>query len=58
MGCMIPISILCLACAVGFGLIVYMILYVKVTGTTAEQLRKFPMGSYMVKALRMIKVLR
>lgn len=55
---MIPVSIICLACAVGLGVIVYMILYVKVTGTTAEQLRKFPMGSYMVKALRMIKVLR
>ncbi|MEE1031229.1 MAG: polysaccharide biosynthesis protein [Ruminococcus sp.] len=54
----LPINIICLAVAVVLGVITYMILYVKVTGTTAEQLRKFPMGRYMVKALRMIRVLR
>lgn len=54
----IPVKIICLGVAVVLAVLVYMILYVVVTKTTEEQLRKFPMGRYMVKALRLIKVFR
>ena len=39
-------------------MIVYLVLYVLITKTTEEQMRKFPMGNYIVKALRMIRVFR
>lgn len=54
----LPVRIVCLGTALVLAVLVYMILYVVVTKTTADQLRKFPMGSYMVKVLRMIRVLR
>ena len=54
---LVPIRIVCLGVSVILAVLTYMILYVIVTKTTAEQLRKFPMGSYMVKVLRMIHVL-
>lgn len=55
---LVPIRIVCLGVAVIFAVLVYMILYVVVTKTTQEQLRKFPMGSYMVRVLRLLKVFR
>lgn len=55
---LVPVRIVCLGVALILAVLVYMILYVVVTKTTAEQLRKFPMGSYMVKVLRMIRVLK
>lgn len=54
---LIPVRIICLGVAVVLAVLVYMILYVIVTKTTAEQLRKFPMGNYMVKVLRKLHVL-
>lgn len=54
----IPVRIICLAAAMGFAGVVYLILYVVVTKTTAEQMRKFPMGNYIVKALRIIRVFK
>ncbi|MBS6196308.1 MAG: polysaccharide biosynthesis protein [Clostridiales bacterium] len=54
----IPVRIVCLGIAVVGGAMAYLILYVVVTKTTEEQMRKFPMGSYMVKILKMIKVFR
>ena len=35
---------------------VYLILFVKITGVTEEQMRRFPMGSYVVKVLRPLKI--
>ena len=34
------------------------VLYVIVTKTTVEQMRRFPMGNYVVKVLRILKVFR
>lgn len=53
---LIPVRILCLGAAMVCALVVYLILYVIITKTTAEQMRKFPMGNYIVKVLRMIRV--
>lgn len=55
---LIPVRILCLGVAMVCALVVYLILYVIITKTTAEQMRKFPMGNYFVKVLRMIRVFR
>lgn len=55
---LIPVRILCLSAAMVCALIVYLILYVIITKTTEEQMRKFPMGNYIVKVLRMIRVFR
>lgn len=55
---LIPVRILCLGVAMVCALVVYLILYVIITKTTAEQMRKFPMGNYIVKVLRMIRVFR
>lgn len=55
---LIPVRILCLGVAMVCALVVYLILYVIITKTTAEQMRKFPMGNYIVKVLRMIWVFR
>lgn len=55
---LIPVRILCLGVAMVCALVVYLILYVIITKTTEEQMRKFPMGNYIVKVLRMIRVFR
>ena len=55
---LIPVRILCLGVAMVCALIVYLILYVIITKTTEEQMRKFPMGNYIVRVLRMIRVFR
>ncbi|MDY4669922.1 MAG: polysaccharide biosynthesis protein [Oliverpabstia sp.] len=55
---LIPVRILCLGVAMVLALVVYLILYVIITKTTEEQMRKFPMGNYIVKVLRMIRVFR
>lgn len=55
---LIPVRILCLGAAMVCALIVYLILYVIITKTTEEQMRKFPMGNYIVRVLRMIRVFR
>lgn len=54
----IPVRIVCLGIAIGFAVCIYLILYVVVTKTNEEQMRKFPMGRYMVKILRLIRVYR
>lgn len=52
----IPVRILCLGMAILLGALVYMILYVKVTKTTEKQMRALPMGNYIVKALKILRV--
>lgn len=47
----VPVKILCLGVSVILAVLVYMILYVIVTKATKEQMRKLPMGNYMVKVL-------
>ena len=54
----LKVRIVCLAVAIGLAVCVYLILYVVVTGTGEEQMRRFPMGRYMVKILRLIRVYR
>lgn len=54
----LPIRILCLGAAVVAAVAVYLVLYVLVTKTSEKQLRKFPMGNYMVKILRLIRIYR
>ena len=55
---LVPIRIVCLGVSVLLAAMVYLILYVIVTKTTAEQMRRFPMGNYVVKVLRILKVFR
>lgn len=47
---------LALAAAVFAAILVYMISYVKVSGTTEEEMRRFPMGSKVVQVLRIIRI--
>ncbi|NCB93244.1 MAG: polysaccharide biosynthesis protein [Clostridia bacterium] len=54
----LPIRIVCLALALVIAVLVYMILFVLVSKTTEAEMRKFPMGNYIVKVLRIIKVFR
>lgn len=46
---LVPVNIVCLAVAIVVAVISYMILYIKVTGVTKEQMRKFPMGGVFVR---------
>ena len=54
----VPIKILCLGVSVILAVLVYMILYVIVTKATKEQMRKLPMGNYMVKVLGKLNLLK
>lgn len=45
-----------LVLAIGVAVVLYMILYVKVTGTSEEAMRRLPMGSKIVKVLKIIKI--
>lgn len=54
----LPVRIICLGISLVLAVLVYLILYVIVTKTTEEQMRKFPLGTYMVKALRLIRIFR
>ena len=47
-----------LVTAILLAVVVYLILYVVVTRTSEEEMRKFPMGGKLVKVLRMLKVYR
>ena len=53
---LLPVRIVCLAVAILLAVPVYLILFVKITGVTEEQMRRFPMGSYVVKVLRPLKI--
>ena len=53
---LVPVRILCLGVAILLAVPVYLILFVKITGVTEEQMRRFPMGSYVVKELRPLKI--
>ena len=53
---LVPVRILCLGVAILLAVPVYLILFVKITGVTEEQMRRFPMGSYVVKVLRPLKI--
>lgn len=54
----VPIKILCLGVSVILAVLTYMILYVIVTKATKEQMRKLPMGNYMVKVLGKLHLLK
>lgn len=54
----VPIKILCLGVSVILAVFTYMILYVIVTKATKEQMRKLPMGNYMVKILGKLHILK
>ena len=54
----VQVRIFCLGVSMLFAVCIYLILYVIVTKTTEEQMRKFPLGRYMVKILRLIRVYR
>lgn len=54
----IPVHIIGLAVSMLLAVCIYLILYVLVTKTTEEQMRRFPLGRYMVKILRLIRVYR
>ena len=47
-----------LVIAILIAVLVYLVFYVIVSKTTEEEMRKFPMGSKLVKILRLIKVYR
>lgn len=55
---LVPIRVVCLGISVILAIVVYLVLYVVITKTSEEQMRNFPMGRYLVKALRMIKIYR
>ncbi|MCQ2500283.1 MAG: polysaccharide biosynthesis protein [Lachnospiraceae bacterium] len=44
--------------AIVLAMLVYMVSYVKVSHTTEEEMRRFPMGTKLVKVLRMIRIYR
>lgn len=46
---LVPVNIVCLAIAVGVAILSYMILFIKFTGVTKEQMRKFPMGGVFIR---------
>lgn len=54
----VPVKILCLGVSVILAVFTYMILYVIVTKATKEQMRKLPMGNYMVKVLGKLHLLK
>lgn len=54
----VPIKILCIGVSVILAVFTYMILYVIVTKATKEQMRKLPMGNYMVKILGKLHILK
>ena len=39
-------------------IVVYMVLFVVITGTTEEEMRKFPLGTRIISFLRLIRVYR
>lgn len=47
---------ICLVIAILAAVVVYMILFVVVTKTTEEEMKKFPMGTKMIRFLRLIRV--
>ena len=49
---------ICLVIAVLLAVMVYLVLYVIVTKTTEEEMKRFPLGTKLVKVLRIIKVYR
>jgi stage V sporulation protein B len=55
---LVPINLVCLAVALLTAVFVYLILFVVITKTTEEQMRKYPLGNYIVKALKVIKVFK
>ncbi|MCQ2508898.1 MAG: polysaccharide biosynthesis protein [Lachnospiraceae bacterium] len=51
-----PFIAVCIAILVA--ILVYLISYVKVSHTTEDEMRRFPMGTKLVKVLRLIKIYR
>lgn len=52
----VPARIVCLGVAVVLGIIVYILIFVIISKTTEEELRRFPFGNFAVKFMRLIKV--
>lgn len=49
---------LCVVIAIAAAVFLYMILYVVVSKTTEEEMRRFPMGTKIVRLLRLIRIYR
>ena len=47
---------ICLVIAIVIAVPLYLILYVLITHTTEEEMRKFPMGSKIVRVLRILRI--
>lgn len=52
----IPIKIIPLGIAIMFAVVVYLVLFVVITKTSEDELRRFPMGNYAVKFMKVIRV--
>ena len=50
-------NVICLIPALGAAVLVYLVLFVKITKSTAEDMRGYPLGSLVVKILRLIRVM-
>ena len=46
---------ICLVCAIFLAMLLYMLLYVRLSGITEEEMLHFPMGGRLVRILRMMK---
>lgn len=49
---------ICLVISILLAVVIYMILYVIVTGTTEDEMKKFPFGNKIITFLRLIRVYR
>lgn len=53
----VPSRIICLVPAVGIAIVVYCILFVIITRATEQQMRAYPMGSLIVKMMKILRIL-
>ncbi len=53
----VPQKIICLVPAVCIAILLYLILFVKITKSTAEDMRGYPMGSLVVRCLRLLHIM-
>jgi len=52
----LPIKIICLGLAIILGAITYIVLFVIISKTTEAELRRFPLGSYAVSFMKLIRI--
>lgn len=54
----VPSVVICLVPAVGIAILLYFILFVKITKSDAMMMRRYPLGGLIVRVLRIIRVLK